>query len=557
MIDEIRDIIGDDNCMDGTAVNDALAPVQTSNEIAKIMLFVLPLVFLILILTTTSWFEPVLFLITIGVAIMLNRGTNLMFGTISFVTNAAGGILQLVVSMDYAIFILHRFVENRQAGEEVQDAMVDAVKQSVGSVLSSGLTTVSGFAALILMRFRIGPDMGWVMAKAIVLSLFSVLCFLPALTMISYKLIDKTQHRSFVPKFEKFSTAVLKVRVPVLTVFVLILIPCIWAQNNNSFYYGSSQVYSSEATQMGRDMNAIREEYGNSSALVLMVPTGDSKSEAKLGKELEDIERVTSVISYANTVGTMIPEEMIPEDLVSQLYSEDYSRYVVTVNMGEESKGWDKKVDEIRKTGEKYYGKETLLAGDLTSTEDLKTTITQDMTRVNILAIGFVFLILLFNFKSLFIPVLLTVVIEASIWINLAVPYFQHTTLHYIAYLIISSVQLGATIDYAILFTDRYLGKRKQSSRKQAAWETVKDCTISIFTSASILTIAGTILGIVSTNLVLSQLGTLVGRGATISFILVIFVLPTLLMLFDKCIEKTTWHASLYKEEKKKISLKV
>lgn len=543
--------------MDGTAVNDALAPVQTSNEIAKIMLFVLPLVFLILILTTTSWFEPVLFLITIGVAIMLNRGTNLMFGTISFVTNAAGGILQLVVSMDYAIFILHRFVENRQAGEEVQDAMVDAVKQSVGSVLSSGLTTVSGFAALILMRFRIGPDMGWVMAKAIVLSLFSVLCFLPALTMISYKLIDKTQHRSFVPKFEKFSTAVLKVRVPVLTVFVLILIPCIWAQNNNSFYYGSSQVYSSEATQMGRDMNAIREEYGNSSALVLMVPTGDSKSEAKLGKELEDIERVTSVISYANTVGTMIPEEMIPEDLVSQLYSEDYSRYVVTVNMGEESKGWDKKVDEIRKTGEKYYGKETLLAGDLTSTEDLKTTITQDMTRVNILAIGFVFLILLFNFKSLFIPVLLTVVIEASIWINLAVPYFQHTTLHYIAYLIISSVQLGATIDYAILFTDRYLGKRKQSSRKQAAWETVKDCTISIFTSASILTIAGTILGIVSTNLVLSQLGTLVGRGATISFILVIFVLPTLLMLFDKCIEKTTWHASLYKEEKKKISLKV
>lgn len=240
--------------------------------------------------------------------------------------------------MDYAIFILHRFVENRQAGEKVQDAMVDAVKQSVGSVLSSGLTTVSGFAALILMRFRVGPDMGWVMAKAIVLSLFSVLCFLPALTMISYKLIDKTQHRSFVPKFEKFSTAVLKVRVPVLTVFVLILIPCIWAQNNNSFYYGSSQVYSSEATQMGRDMNAI-------------------------------------------------------------------------------------------------------------------------------------------------------------------------------------------------LFTDRYLGKRKQSSRKQAAWETVKDCTISIFTSASILTIAGTIL--------------------------VIFVLPTLLMLFDKCIEKTTWHASFYKEEKKKISLKV
>ena len=191
-VDEIRDIIGDDNSMSGTAVTDALSPFHTSSDIQKIMLFVLSVTFIVLLLTTNLWFEPVLFMITIGIAIMLNRGTNLMFGEISFVTNAAGSVLQLAVSMDYSIFLLHRFAENRAEGKDVQDAMVAAVKQSTGSVLSSGLTTVIGFAALILMRFKIGPDMGWVMAKAIVFSLLCVLCFLPALLMLFDRVIEKT-----------------------------------------------------------------------------------------------------------------------------------------------------------------------------------------------------------------------------------------------------------------------------------------------------------------------------------------------------------------------------
>lgn len=178
-VTEIREIIGDDNAMSGTAVTDVLSPVHTSKDIQKIMLIALPIIFLILLLTTTSWFEPVLFMITIGIAIMLNRGTNLIFGEISFVTNAAGSVLQLAVSMDYSIFLLHRFAEIRKEGKDVQEAMIEAVKQSTGSVFSSGLTTVTGFAALILMRFKIGPDMGWVMAKAIVFSLICVLCLLP------------------------------------------------------------------------------------------------------------------------------------------------------------------------------------------------------------------------------------------------------------------------------------------------------------------------------------------------------------------------------------------
>ena len=545
-VEAIREIIGDNNAMSGTAVTDVLSPVHTSQEIQKIILIALPIIFVILLLTTTSWFEPVLFMVTIGVAIMLNRGTNLMFGEISFVTNAAGSVLQLAVSMDYSIFLLHRFAENRQDGKPVQEAMIAAVKQSMGSVLSSGLTTVTGFAALILMRFKIGPDMGYVMAKAIVFSLICVLCFLPALAISTYKLIDKTRHRPFYPAFSKFAKGVLKVRIPALTIAVLIAIPCFIAQGRNDFIYGSSRVYSTEETQMGRDLLAVEDEYGASNPLVIMVPKGDISKEAQLNDALKSDSDVISIISYVNTVGASIPENFVPEEALSQLYSEHYSRFVVTLDTEEIEDGWADKIDRVREICEEYYGDEVLIAGDLASTEDLKDTITVDNTRVNILAILFVFVTLVVNFKSITLPIILTLVIELSIWINLSVPYFQSTTLHYIGYLIISSVQLGATIDYAILLTGRYLEERKTKTRREAAAESIRACVLSLFTSAIILTIAGFVLGAVSTNLVLSQLGTLVGRGAVISFILVLFALPALLMIFDRVIEKTTAKTQFY-----------
>ena len=548
-VKEIRSIIGEKNAMSGTAVTDTYAPVHTTKDIKKIILIVIPIVFIILLLTTNSWFEPVLFLFTIGVAIMLNRGTNLIFGKISFVTNAAGSVLQLAVSMDYSIFLLHRFAENRAEGKEVRQAMVDAVKQSTSSVLSSGLTTVTGFAALILMRFRIGPDMGWVMAKAIVLSLLCVLCLLPALAISTYKLIDKTQHRPLYPNFKKFSSVVMKIRIPMLILAVVIAVPCFLAQGSNDFLYGSSRVYSTNQTQMGRDLLAIEDEYGASNPLVILVPKGDMSKEAALNKALCENKNVTSVISYVNTVGAQIPDGYVPEDSLEQLYSENYSRFVVTLDTEEVEDGWTDKIDEIHKICGKYYGDEALIAGDLASTEDLKNTITEDNKRVNLLAIAFVFIILLLNFKSISIPVILTLVIELSIWINLSIPYFGSTTLHYIAYLIISSVQLGATIDYAILLTSRYLEERRTLGRKEAARTAIRVSVLSLFTSAVILTVAGFALGICSTNLVLNQLGTLVGRGAIISLLLVLTVLPALLVLLDKVIEKTTFGLKISKNQ--------
>ena len=542
----VREIIGDENCMSGSVVESVIAASDTAKDVQKIMLLVVPIIFLILLITTNSWFEPVLFMITIGVAILINMGTNMIFGTISFVTNAAGPVLQLAVSMDYSIFLLHRFEENRNLGLKAEEAMCAAVKQSVGSILSSGLTTVTGFLALVFMSFQIGPDLGWAMSKAIVFSLISVLCFLPALAITTYRLIDRTRHRPLVPGFGGFAGLVMKVRIPLL-ILTLLVVPVSWlAQNQNSFYYGGSEVYTSEATQLGRDTKAIRELYGTSNPVVLMVPRGSLEKEAAMNAELLELDYVTSVISYANSVGNSIPSDFVPSDTLSSLYSANYSRFILTLDTEEREADWDQKVNAIRNIGEKYYGNEIQYAGDLVSTEDLKTTITQDNLKVNLLAIGFVVCILLVNFKSISLPLILTLVIEASIWINLGLPYFSGNRLFYIGYLIISTVQLGATIDYAILFTDRYLEFRKEMPKKDAARQTLKACTLSILTSSLVLTLAGTILGQVSTNGVLSQLGTLIGRGAVLSFVLVIFVLPSLLILLDGLIRRTTLNAGFH-----------
>lgn len=344
--------------------------------------------------------------------------------------------------------------------------MIEAVKQSVGSILSSGLTTVTGFLALVLMRFKIGPDMGWVMSKAIVLSLVSVLCFLPALAISTYRLIDKTQHRTFVPKFDKFAGLVMKLRIPVLALVIVILPVSFLGQMKNDFFYGGSQVYSTQATQMGRDMEAIDKMFGSSNPVVLMVPKGDMEKEIAMNEELKKLDCVTSVVSYVNSVGNAIPSSFLPSETVSRLYSAHYSRFVITMEAEEKDPDWYEKVNDIRNIGEKYYGDKIQYAGDLVSTEDLKTTITQDNAKVNFLAIAFVFCILLVNFKSLSLPVILTLVIESSIWINLGIPYFRGQTLFYIGYLIISTVQLGATIDYAILFSDRYMDFRKTFPQK-------------------------------------------------------------------------------------------
>ena len=305
-VNTIRKLIGDENSMSGSAVNTAVATQATNSEIKKIILLVLPICLAILCITSHSWIEPILLLGTIGVAIILNKGTNLMFGSISFVTNAAGGVLQLAVSMDYSIFLLHRFEEMRAQGQEPKEAMINALCKSTSSILSSGLTTIIGFAALILMRFKIGPDMGIAMAKAITLSLITVFVLFPVILLYFYPLIDKTRHKYIVPDFEKFSKVVMKVMLPAVIVFFILIVPCNLAQKINSFSYGSSKLFS-ENTQIGRDTRKIDSIFGKSNNLVLMVPKGDLQKETELSDKLHEIPQVSRIISYVDSAGAEVP----------------------------------------------------------------------------------------------------------------------------------------------------------------------------------------------------------------------------------------------------------
>lgn len=305
-VNTIRKLIGDENSMSGSAVNTSVATQATNSEIKKIILLVLTICLAILCITSHSWIEPILLLGTIGVAIILNKGTNLMFGTISFVTNAAGGVLQLAVSMDYSIFLFHRFEEMRAQGQEPKEAMINALCKSTSSILSSGLTTIIGFAALILMRFKIGPDMGIAMAKAITLSLITVFVLFPVILLYFYPLIDKTRHKYIVPDFEKFSKVVMKVMLPAVIVFFILIVPCNLAQKINSFSYGSSKLFS-ENTQIGRDTKKIDSIFGKSNNLVLMVPKGDLQKETELSDKLHEIPQVSSIISYVDSAGAEVP----------------------------------------------------------------------------------------------------------------------------------------------------------------------------------------------------------------------------------------------------------
>lgn len=549
-VTKIRRAAGTGAAMEGAAVNTAFGTATTGSEVKKIMMLVIPLCFLILLLTTTSWFEPVLFMATIGIAILINMGTNLFFGEISFVTKAACSILQLAVSMDYSIFLLHRFSAFRQQGMDVREAMISAIRHSFFTITASGVTTVIGFAALILMEFRIGPDMGLVMAKAIALSMLSVLFLLPVLAMMSYKIIDKTRHRRLIPGFGGFARLVFKIRIPAMLLFLLIMIPAFLAQGSNDFRYGAGELFGEKTTVYAERMQ-VEWDFGKKNQLVLLVPRGDTAREKALSREIKELPQVTGILSYVDMAGAQVPLEYLEKRTLEKLVSENYSRMVITISTKQESQEAFHTVEKLRSLGEDYYGNQYLLAGESATTYDMKDVTTRDMQKVNFIAIGAIFLILLLTLRSLFMPVILVLLIETSIWINLSVPYFTGESLQYIAYLIISAIQLGATVDYAILMAGRYMEERKKRGKKEAAICSVQNTALSILTSASILTLGGSMLGAISTNGVLKELGALVGRGAVLSALLVLVVLPGLLCFLDKVLEKTTRGAEFAVKERK------
>ena len=534
-VSSIREIIGEDNAMTGSAVSTAISTTETVLEVNKISIFTVLFVLVVLVMTTNSWMEPLIVLIGLGLAIVINNGTNLIFGEISFVTNAAGSILQLAVSLDYSVFLLHRFEECRQENPDVKAAMTEALCKSTSSILSSGLTTVIGFLALVLMQFRLGPDLGLALAKGVAISLITVFVFMPSFILLTYKWLDKTRHKDLLPKFDLFGKSVQKMTIPMVCIFVILIIPAYLASNANDYYYGSSNIFGNE-TQLGSDTAVIESVFGKSDTYVLMVPAGDTATETELSQELNSLPQVTSIISYVDLAGAEIPLEYLDENTLSQLISKNYSRMVLSVDVPYEGEETFALVEQVRNIAQKYYSDTYYLAGEGVSTYDLMETVTDDMVKVNLMAIAAVFIVLLLSLRSISLPIVLVLSIETAIWINLSIPYFMDTTIFYIAYLIISSIQLGATVDYAILMTDQYKENREMMNKKAAVIQTISDVTVSILTSGSVLTVVGLLLGYITTNQLLGQLGIFIGRGAILSLIIVLFVLPGLLYLFDPLI---------------------
>ena len=534
-VSSIREIIGEDNAMTGSAVSTAISTTETVLEVNKISIFTVLFVLVVLVMTTNSWMEPLIVLIGLGLAIVINNGTNLIFGEISFVTNAAGSILQLAVSLDYSVFLLHRFEECRQENPDVKAAMTEALCKSTSSILSSGLTTVIGFLALVLMQFRLGPDLGLALAKGVAISLITVFVFMPSFILLTYKWLDKTRHKDLLPKFDLFGKSVQKMTIPMVCIFVILIIPAYLASNANDYYYGSSNIFGNE-TQLGSDTAVIESVFGKSDTYVLMVPAGDTATETELSQELNNLPQVTSIISYVDLAGAEIPLEYLDENTLSQLISKNYSRMVLSVDVPYEGEDAFSLVEQVRDIAQKYYSDTYYLAGEGVSTYDLMETVTNDMVKVNLMAIAAVFIVLLLSLRSISLPIVLVLSIETAIWINLSIPYFMDTPIFYIAYLIISSIQLGATVDYAILMTDRYKENREMMNKKAAVIQTISDVTVSILTSGSVLTVVGLLLGYITTNQLLGQLGIFIGRGAILSLIIVLFVLPGLLYLFDPLI---------------------
>ncbi len=547
-IEEIKSVFGDDALLSGSAMDAYLNVNSINGNIMTSVAIALGIVLVILFLTTNSVAEVVLFLLTIGVAILLNMGTNVIFGEISYMTFASAAILQLAVSMDYSIFLLHRFGYERQTESDPGIAMARAVRASFSSIMASGATTLVGFLALVFMSYTLGADMGLVLAKGIIFSLLSVLLLLPVLAVLCVKLIDKTKHKALLPSLKKVQH-LLGGRVKYIVVGILIVVSVLTflAQSKNEFMYSSSNIGDAKQSEANEK---IKDTFGESNNFVVIVPRGDETGEYDMVRDIGKLDTVKSVQGLYAFIDPATPQEIVPDYLRYEFLSDKYSRYIVEVDTPIESSAAMHAVEQIRSVAASHFD-DASVTGPSPVIYDIAQATSGDFSLVTWLSIAFVGIIILVTFRSVTIPVILLFIIETSIWINMSVPYFEGSPMIFIGYMIISSVQLGATIDYAILMTNYYQEGRLTMDKRNAADYAVEKAGPSIMVSAFVLSVGGFVIAGTFAQEAMAQLGTLIGRGALLSGFLTIFVLPQLLLTLDGVIKRTTLNAKLLKRGRK------
>ena len=551
-IDEIESIIGDRGYLVGMSPTNKFTEESVKSALAEIMVIVVVLLFLILLFTTTSWFEPVLFLTVIGCAIAINKGTNIFLGEISYITNNICDILQLATSMDYSVFLLHAYEREREKGLDKESALKLGLMSTITTILASSLTTFFGFIVLVFMRFSIGWDMGIVMSKGIICSLLMVIFLMPSLILSWSDKIEKMKHKSFFPDFHKFSVLVNRVSPFILLASLTVAGPIYFAQSMNNFMYGPDATGAGPGTSMYEHSQEIDREFGRSNLIVAIFPDTDRIKEKALCDELDELDYVKKVMGMGAYLPEGTPESFLPKSVTELFHKEGYARLLIYIKTRPESPTAFKCSDEISGIIKKYYPEEAYITGNTPTTKDMENVLVPDYNLVNALAMISIFLVVAISFKSVVLPFVAMVPIMMAIYLNMSFPYFAGDELIFIAYAVVSCVQLGSTIDYAISSTENYIQcRQKGMERKEASVRMTEISFPSILTSGLILVVCGYAISIISDIPAIGQVGHLVGRGAIFSVIFVTSLMPFLFRLSDRLITGT--FKSRHERRKEKI----
>ena len=540
-ITEIRKITGEQCFLSGMS-----AIVEDTKELAEketplYVLIAVALSALVLAITMESIFVPVLFLLSIGIAIVYNLGTNVFFGDISYITKALAAVLQLGVTMDYSIFLMHSYQEQqvRYNGDK-ERAMAHAISQTFSSVIGSSVTTVAGFIALCFMSFTLGKDIGIVMAKGVIFGVLVCVTVLPSMILCCDKLIEKTKHKPLLPDIGRISDKVTKRYVIYVLAFVILLFPAIYGNNHTGVYYNLDESLPKDLPSVIANTK-LKEDYNMNTTHMILVDSSVAGSDVKkMSQEIEKVDGVKWVLGLDNLVGSGVPADMLPESVTGMLKNDKYQLLMVNSTYKVATDKVNKQIEQIDKIMDKY-DKGAMLVGEGPLTKDLINITDTDFKRVSAVSIGIVFVIILLLFKSVTIPVILVGVIEFAIFVNMGIPFYTGTKLPFVASIVIGTIQLGATVDYAILMTTRYQRERSRGAGKFDAITTAHKFSAQSIIVSALSFFAATIgVGLYSNIDMISSLCILMARGALISMVVVVLILPSLFMVFDKIIVKTS-----------------
>lgn len=540
-IEEINGLVGEKCFVSGMAsVNNDIRKLSEDETVVYVIIAVV-LSLIVLSLTMDSAVVPLLFLLSIGMAIVYNLGTNIFFGEISFVTKALAAVLQLGVTMDYSIFLWHSYQEQQERFDgDKKRAMAHAISNTIISVVGSSITTVAGFVALCFMSFTLGRDLGIVMAKGVIFGVIGCVTILPSMILVFDKAVEKTKHRVIMPDAGRIAGWVTRHTPVFIVAFLVILVPAIYGYMNTDVYYDlTGTLPDTFVSKLANDKLNEQYEMG-ATHMILAKSSLSQKDSMSMIDEIKELDGVKLAVSMDSLLGPNIPEEMVPDDIRDLLVSGDYQMMLVASEYATASDEVNEQCDEINKIIKKYDDS-AMLIGEAPCTKDLIEITDEDFKNVSIVSIGAIFLIIALVFKSISLPVILVMVIEFAIFINMGIPAYTGSVLPFIASIVIGTIQLGATVDYAILMTNKYKKNRYNGMEKRdAITDALGKSTQSVIVSALSFFAATFGVGLYSNIDMISSLCMLMARGAIISMFVVVFILPSMFMVFDRLIRVTS-----------------